>query len=422
MRSLLPLLAALASGPHVLAGDVIAVRAGTLVDVESGQARANQILLVESGRITAVGAGLAIPEGATVIDLSGSTVLPGLVDAHTHLCARTRIEADRLGLDVLDMVLLDPPGYRALQGAAHARQMLEAGFTTVRDLGNAGAYVDVDVQRAIAEGLLVGPTMVVAGRIITPFGGQFRARVEKKVLENSEYFFADTRDELRKAVRENAFYGSNVIKLIPDSRKYSYSAADLRFVVEEAREAGLEVAVHCQTAACERRAAEAAPASIEHAWRLEDPETIALIRKNGVVLVTTDFTEPVLRAFGWDEANARRIHAARVARLKKAYEAGLTIAFGSDVMVDVPGETRGTLAAGYVDSFVEAGVAAADILRIFTLNGARLLGLEKERGRLAPGAAADLVATAANPLEDARALKAIHFVMKDGRVVRRDRP
>jgi imidazolonepropionase-like amidohydrolase len=404
-----------------MAADVLAVRAGTLIDVESGTALPNHTVLIEAGKVTAIGRDLAVPAGATILDLSGSYVMPGLIDAHTHLCIRTRFEADRLGLDVLDAVLLDPPGYRGIQGVAYAREMLDAGFTAVRDMGNAGQYVDVDLQRGIRERLVPGPTMLVAGRILSTFGGQFRARVDRVVLENPEYMFADTRDELRKAVRENAFYGANVIKVVADSNKYAYSTEELRYIVEEARAAGLRTAVHCQTASCERRAAEAAPASIEHAWSLEDRETRDLIRNNGVVLVTTDATEVVLRAFGWDETRAREKHAARVARLRRAHAAGITIAFGSDVMVKVPGHTRGTAAAGYVVGFVEAGIPAADILRIFTINGAKLLGIEKERGSLAVGMAADLIGMSRNPLEDPRALTAVDFVMKDGRVHRLDR-
>jgi imidazolonepropionase-like amidohydrolase len=420
LKTFISVLALAALLPAAARAQVIAVKAGRLIDASAGTAATNQVILVEGGKIKAVGANLQIPAGAQVYDLSDSTVLPGLFDAHTHLCARVRIEADRLGVDYLDLVLLDPAGYRAIQGVVHAREMLDAGFTTVRDVGNAGNYVDVDLQRAINEGLVPGPTMVVAGRIIAPFGGQYRTRAEKRFLDNPEYLFADTADEIRKAVRENVYYGANVIKVVADGQKYSYSAEDLKLFVSEAKRAGVKVAVHCQTKACEHDAAEAGVASIEHAWSLVDADVTELMKRNGVVLVSTDFTEKVLAGFGWDEAGAKRIHAARVARLKRAYEAGVTIAFGTDVMVDLEGETRGTLAVGYVDSFVEAGVPAKAVLQIMTVNAARLLGVEKERGAIAPGMYADLIATRGNPLEDVRALKRVTFVMKNGRVHKRD--
>ena len=400
---------------------VTAIKAGKLIDPVAAATLTDQVILVEEGKVKAVGAKLQIPSGATVIDLSNSTVMPGLFDAHTHLCARSRIEADRLGVDYLDLVLLDPSGYRAIQGVYYAKQMLDAGFTTVRDVGNSGKYVDVDLQRGINEGLVTGPTMIVAGRIIAPFGGQFRTRADKQFLDNPEYFFADTRDELRKAIRENIYYGANVIKIVVDGQKYSYSQDDIKFVVEEATRAGVKVAAHCQTRACERDAAEAGVASVEHGWHLMDADVTELMKKNNVVLVSTDATEKVLRAFGHNEARAKRIHAARVARLKRAYQAGVTIAFGSDVYADVEGETRGTLAIEYLDGFVEAGFPAKTILQIFTANAARLLGVEKQRGTIAVGMAADIIATPENPLDNINTLKRVSFVMKNGKVHKHSR-
>jgi imidazolonepropionase-like amidohydrolase len=400
---------------------VIAIKAGKLVDPATGTTLTNQTILVEGGKIKAIGREVNVPSGATIIDLTNSTVLPGLFDAHTHLCARVTIEADRLGIDYFDMVLLNPAGYRAIQGVYYAKQMLDAGFTTVRDVGNSGRYVDVDLQRGINEGLVPGPTMIVAGRIIAPFGGQFRTRADKQFLENPEYFFADTHDELRKAIRENIYYGSNLIKIVVDGQKYVYSTDDIKFIVDEAAKAGLKVAAHCQTKACERSAAEAGVASIEHGWYLTDPEVPALMKKNNVVLVSTDATVKVLRGFGFNEDVAKRIHAARVARLKRAFQAGITIAFGTDIYADVEGETRGTLAIGYIDSFAEAGFPAKDILQIMTTNAARLLGVEKERGSIAVGMAADIIATPENPLDNIQTLKQVRFVMKNGKVYRQDK-
>jgi len=400
---------------------VTVIKAGKLVDPATATTLTNQVILVEGGKIKAVGAGLQIPSGATIVDLSKSTVMPGLFDAHTHLCAKATIEADRLGIDYLDMVLLNPAGYRAIQGVYYAKQMLDAGFTTVRDVGNAGKYVDVDLQRGINEGLVPGPTMVVAGRIIAPFGGQYRTRADKQFLDNPEYFFADTRDELKKAIRENIYYGANVIKIVVDGQRYSYSKDDIKFIVEEATRAGVKVAAHCQTKACERDAAEAGVASIEHGWYLEDADVLALMKKNNVVLVSTDATVKVLRGFGFNEARAKEIHAKRVARLKRAYQAGVTIAFGSDVYADVDGETRGTLTIEYLDGFVEAGFPAKTILQIFTMNAARLLGVEKQRGIIAVGMVADIIATPENPLDNINTLKRVSFVMKNGRVHKHDR-
>lgn len=400
---------------------ITAIKAGKVVDPATGTTSTNQIILIEGKKIKAIGTGLPLPPNATVIDLSKSTVMPGLFDAHTHLCAKATIEADRLGIDYLDMVLLNPAGYRAIQGVFYAKQMLDAGFTTVRDVGNAGKYVDVDLRRGINEGLVPGPTMVVAGRIIAPFGGQYRTRADKQFLDNPEYFFADTRDELKKAIRENIYYGANVIKIVVDGQRYSYSKDDIKFIVEEATRAGVKVAAHCQTKACERDAAEAGVGSIEHGWYLEDADVLELMKRNNVMLVSTDATVKVLRGFGFSEAIAKEIHDERVARLKRAYQAGVTIAFGSDVYADVEGETRGTLTIEYLDGFVEAGFPAKAILQIFTGNAARLLGVEKQRGSLAAGMAADIIATPENPLDNIQTLKRVSFVMKDGKVHKHSR-
>ncbi|MBX7219176.1 MAG: amidohydrolase family protein [Blastocatellia bacterium] len=414
LRSLLPFFAFLFLTLPVTA-QITAVKAGKLVDPETGTVTVNQIILIEKQKITEVGPNLTIPKDAKVIDLSGSVVLPGLMDAHTHLC--TVAPSDRLDGDFWVTAVLDQDSFRAIQGVAHAREMLEAGFTTVRDVGNSGKYVDVSLRRAISEGLVPGPTIICAGRIIAPFGGQFSLKVDKPLLDNPEYFFADTPDELRKAIRENIFYGSQVIKLVVDGQKYMYSTEDLKFIVAEAARAGVKVAAHCQTKQGGHNAAEAGVASIEHGWFLDD-EDFALMKKNNVTLVGTDFTEKVLRGFGWDEANAKRIHGRRVDRLKRAYQAGVTIAFGADVMVRMEGETLGTLTIGYVDSFVEAGVPPKDILKAMTTNAARLLGVEKERGWVKAGQFADLIAVPENPLDNIQTLKKVSFVMKNGKVVK----
>jgi imidazolonepropionase-like amidohydrolase len=396
----------------------IYIRAGKIADPATGKSLVNQIIVIENGTIKSVGSGTKVPANAEIIDLAGYTVSPGLFDVHTHLCSSVSKFADWLGVDYFDMVLLNPNGYRAIQGSVYARQMLEAGFTTVRDAGNAGKFADVDVKRAINEGLITGPTMIVAGKIIAPFGGQFRTRADKEFLVNDEYAFADSHDELQKAIRENIYYGADWIKIVVDGQKYSYSYDDIAFIVSEAKKAGTKVMAHCQSPAGEYAAAKAGVASIEHAWTL--PDSVAVImKKNNIVLVSTDFTEGVLMAFGHPRERARQIHLRRVERLKRAYNLGITIAFGTDVMIDLENRTRGELAIGYIDSFVEAGIPAPEILKILTLNPARLLGMEKQRGKIEAGFFADLVATKTDPLTDINALKDITFVMKEGKVVRK---
>ncbi|HYP52250.1 MAG TPA: amidohydrolase family protein, partial [Pyrinomonadaceae bacterium] len=158
----------------------------------------------------------------------------------------------------------------------------------------------------------------------------------------------------------------------------------------------------------------------EHGWVLDQGD-FDLMKKNNVVLVSTDFSIKSLQAFGYSPDRARANHARRVERLKRAYQAGVTIVFGTDVMAGLDGETRGTLAIGYIDSFVEAGVPNRDILRALTTYAARLLGVEKERGALAPGMYADIIAVPENPLDNIQALKQVSFVMKNGSVYKPDK-
>jgi imidazolonepropionase-like amidohydrolase len=398
------------------AAQVVAITAGTLLDPETGTERTGQIILIEAGKIKAIGPEVQIPSDAARIDLSKETVLPGLFDAHTHLLASVDARWD---LDFWIMALQRRAGWRAIQGVRYAKEMLESGFTTVRDLGNSGDHLDTDLDKAIRFGLVPGPTMIFSGRIIAPFGGQFwDTPADPRLLENPEYRFADSRDEMQKAVRENVYWGARIIKIVVDGQKYSYSADDIRFIVAEAARAGTKVAAHVQTEPGARAAIEAGVASIEHGWVLTD-EDLALAKKKGVVLVSTDFTVAELLADGMEPEAARRTHEKYVARLKRAWAAGVDIVFGTDVMSDVKGRTRGDVAMEYVDSFTEAGIANADILRSMTTRAAALLGVEKERGAIRVGMAADLVATSVNPLNDIGGLKKIDFVMKDGRIQRK---
>ena len=391
----------------------VVIKAGRLVDPETAAVLVDQTIVVQSARITAVGRTVSIPTGATTIDLSRATVLPGLFDAHSHLCEATPPD-DR---DLFSNDLRTTGAYRAILGTVHAREMLQAGFTTVRDVGNAGNYVDSDLRRALEQGLIPGPTIGNAGRIIAPFGGQYHLQPERRELGAPEYLFADTRDEIRKAIRENVHFGARVIKIVVDDQPYVYSVDDIKFIVSEAAVAGLKVAAHCLTERGAHNAAEGGVASIEHGLHMSD-ETLAIAKRNGVVLVGTDFPEKTAMYLGAGPEFAKAFHAALLDRLKRAYRAGVTMAFGTDSFFRVPGETRGTLALSYLDSYIEAAIPAPDILRMMTTNAARLLGIEQQRGAIRPGLAADIIATPASPLDDITTLRHVVFVMKNGAVIR----
>src|SRR5467141_10579 len=234
---------------------IVAIKAGKLLDPETGKTTVNQIILVEGNRIKEIGTNVITPADAKIVDLSKATVLPGLFDAHTHLCMTVIPKRDHG--NYYFTTLLDTTGYRAIEGVANGVAMLQSGFTTVRDIGNAGNYADSDLRHAIEEGWVQGPTVVNAGIIIAPYGGQFHLQPEKKDLATPEYLFADTHDEMRKAIRQNLHFGAKFIKIVVDDQRYIYSTDDIRFMIAEAHAAGVKLAAHCWTHAGAHNAAEA---------------------------------------------------------------------------------------------------------------------------------------------------------------------
>jgi len=385
---------------------LVAIKAGKVVDPETGKTAANQIILVEGKKIKEIGSNVTIPTDAKIIDLSKATVLPGLFDAHTHLCMTVIPKRDHG--NYYFTTLLDTTGYRAIEGVANGMAMLQSGFTTVRDIGNAGNYADSDLRHAIEEGWVQGPTVVNAGIIIAPYGGQFHLQPEKKDLATPEYLFADTHDEMRKAIRQNLHFGAKFIKIVVDDQRYIYSTDDIRFMIAEAHAAGVKLAAHCWTHAGAHNAAEAGVDSIEHGFKMTD-EDLQLAKKNNVTLVGTESTEKM------SDVEEHKIW---VDRLRRSYKIGVNMAFGTDVDLALPGETRGTLAIDYIQSWVEAGVPATDTLRAMTANAARLLGVDSERGFLRAGMAADIIATPENPEENIQTLRKVSFVMKDGAIIK----
>jgi len=409
-RRIAVVLTILLSGSVFANAQTVAIRAGRLVDPELGTTAANQVIVVRDGKITDVGGDVAVPKDATVIDLSKAVVLPGLIDSHTHML----LSMDRgKHFDYYHSTLMGTTAYRTIEGVANARAMLMSGFTTIRDMGNTGNHGDTDLRRAIEAGIVPGPTIINAGRIIAPFGGQLHLQPERPDLGEPEYFFADTPDELIKAVRRNIHFGALIIKIVVDDQKYIYSVDDIRTVVDEADRAGLKVAAHCVTEQGFRNAAEAGVTSIEHGFEASD-EALMIAKEHGVVLVGTELTPVALTFWGEPEAFRQRI----VDRARRAYRLGLKLAFGSDAFFWWPGMNRGELSLTFVDPLVEAGYPPAHILKMMTIYGAELLGVDDERGTIAQGYMADIIATAENPLDDIASLERVVFVMKDGSVYR----
>ncbi len=409
-------------GALVLVGSAAAqttvIRAGNLVDPATGTVKKDQTIVVKDGKITAIGTQVSTPADATVIDLSKAWVLPGLMDAHTHLTLGMNPAAPELEVGYLK----ESTGWRLLRGVRNARVVLEAGFTTVRDVGNAANYADTDLRVAIEKGWFPGPTILNAGKIIAPFGGQSHGiSPEQGRFWQFEYIDADTPEEVRKAVRQNIYYGANTIKLVTDNSAFYSTAEEVRAAVDEAHRAGMIVGVHVIRSDAARAVVEAGPESIEHGFDLND-EVLKLMKAKGVVLVGTDFPLEHLKAMGTGggilpppEQTAAMI----VDRLKRAYKIGVKMAFGSDVVLDLPGKTRADMVMDYLDVWLAAGVPAPDILKAMTTNAAELFQWKGKRGAIAVGEAADIIATPENPLGDIKALKKVSFVMKDGSVVKK---
>ena len=416
MKTLLASILLLLTAP--LYASVVALRAGAVIDPAHGTVAKDQIILVENGKIKSVGAGIAIPADAEVVDLSHEWIAPGLIDAHTHMTL-TEIEGDA---PFESFYLNQSSTLRGLRGLHNAMQVLQAGFTTLRDVGNSAEWAMSDVNRAIESGWFLGPTIIDSGKIIAPFGGQSRNIPPRQgPFWQFEYIDADGPAEIRKAVRTNIYYGAGVIKLVADNNPYHYSIEEFRAAVDEAHRAGIPVAVHVYAGDALENAIEAGVDSIEHGFDLTDAQ-MKRMKDKGIFLVGTDFPRAHLDIVGTSGGilpEPAVLAPKIIDRLRRAHKVGVRMAFGSDTVIDMPGRTRADLMFDYLGVWRAAGVPPADILRAMTTDAAELLRVNKVRGSISQGLSADIVATPANPLDDIEGLRKIDFVMKDGKIVRK---
>ena len=402
------LVAASTVSASTAAAQVTAIRAGRLVDPEAGTIATDQIILVEGGTFQAIGADVTLPSGAEVIDLSELTIVPGLVDAHNHL-ALTYKEDPESNIYYLTYVM-ESTALRAIQAASNGMQMLSAGFTIVRDMGNNGNYADTALRQAIEQGWIPGPMIINSGIIIGGMGGQFSPPPEMVIDRNivyPEYLDADTRDEIIKAVRQNALFGATVIKICVDCKPWGYSVDEIRLFIDEAAQIGLKVEGHVQTERGADRAIEAGIWSIAHDSGLND-EMHKRMAEKGIFRAGTE--TPITLVGHTSEGRYERT----LAGLKNAYENGVPLTYSTDADYYVPGMTRGEVAIEFILTWQDAGIPNVDILRAMTVNGYRVSETEDERGPIRTGLAADLIAVSGNPLEDINALRDVQFVMKDG--------
>lgn len=404
--------------------ETIAIRTGRLIDGVSSQPVSDMIVLIEGDRIAAVGHNVRVPPGAQVLDLSGFTVLPGLIDAHTHVCFAPQ--------DGKDPVLTKSVAFRALQGAAAARASLNAGFTTLRDIDSEGAgFADVAVRDAIAQGLIPGPRLFVATMALSITAGHMNLKglapeIDMRLPQVAA--LTDTRDEMIKAVRQQVKYGADWIKIYAtstlaqiDQRTLEplsqFDEGEIRTVVDEARRWRKDVATHAYGGAGAKAAVLGGVRSVEHGMLLDD-ETLQLMVDRGVYWCPTfSNMRPTHALAGYPDDFVRRLMARHRETFQKALRLGVKVAFGTDAGRVVHGTN-----ADEFDLMVEAGMDPMRAIQAATSVAAELLRLEQEIGAVKPGYRADLVAVPGNPLESIGLLHNVSFVMKAGAVVKQPEP
>ncbi len=409
--------------------NTIVIKAGRLIDVKAGTALENQTIIIEGERIKSVGANLSIPAGAQVIDLSRSTVLPGMIDSHTHLLQNYD---GALGGDDNNMILTVTQmsaAKRALLGAAMGREDLEAGITTVRDLGNSGLNGDVALRDAINNGWVVGPRIIASTRALSAAGGQFGGvQAETQKIIDQEYVIISGVEEARRAVRQAFYDGADCIKIIVDTGPRVVSLEEMKVIVEEAHRVRRKVAAHAVSDQAIRSATEAGVDSIEHGYGASD-EALKLMAEKKVFLVPTDGTlDDYMAIFGArkmsteEEAQQRKNMEAGLkqlqSRVARAVKAGVRISAGSDMYYAMPGKTRGQASLTMLGAYAQSGMTPIEIIRATTVNAAELLGWQTRIGSIEAGKLADIIATDGDPLKDILELQKVKFVMKGGKVIK----
>ena len=423
MKQFTVLMIALAFGPLALS-QITVVRAGRLIDPDSGTVLTNQVIMIKDGKIQAVGSALALPANATVIDLSDKTVLPGLIDCHTHV-------ADGASLDNGDPfnALRKTASQVVLESVPNARNTLLSGITTVRDVGTYRALNDIALRDAIARGDIIGPRMYVAGAYITITGGAGAMTGQAPDIQlpwDLNYGEANSPWEVRQKVRLLAHDGVDHIKVLstgavlthgssPNSTEFTLE--ELQAAVEEARNFGLRVEAHAHNAQGIKNAILAGVASVEHATLIDD-EGIELAKKNGTYLDMDIYDEECIQEDGRTGKlpadfleHDRELGERHRQNFRKAVQAGVKLSFGTDLGVCPYGSSPKQFAF-----MVKYGMTPMQAIQAATSNAADLLGHSQEIGSIKVGKYADMVAVSGDPLKDISLLERIEFVMKEGKV------
>ncbi len=404
----------------------VVLRAARLFDGKSDAVVAPGLVVVDGNKITAVGAKAAPPAGAEVIDLGDVTLLPGLMDAHTHLSGEASDDWNRDELDYFKKEIAE----RAIDATVYARRTLMAGFTFVRDLGS-DHFIDVGLRNAIDAGKIPGPRMLVAGYAIGARGGHCDegAGYRQGLLRESDYTngVADGPDQIRSAVRYNIMHGASVVKVCASGGVLSLTdnvdspqltQAELDALVDEAHALGRKAAAHAHGAEAAKRALRAGIDSIEHGTFLDDEALDLLKRKNAwLVFTPTLCLDERMKKNGAPPLVVQKAAAAKAredAMFKRALQKGVNLAFGSDAAVCPHGTQLKQFA-----KMVSLGMKPLAAVRAATSGDARLFGVDHKVGALEAGKLADVIAVAGDPARDIHAMERVVFVMKDGVVYKR---
>jgi len=405
----------------------VAIRAERLIDGKSDAVVKDAVVLVLGEKIVAVGSGLAIPANARVINLGDATLLPGLIDAHTHLLEE--MDGSNEDVEMLRIVATQSTAERALLGVKLAREDLEAGITTVRDVGNSGVNGDVALRRAIQRGWVPGPRMVTSTRALAAQGGQLGTLTPAaQELIEQEYVTVRGPESALQAVRQALYDGAGCIKVIVNGSPANVTLDELKAIVDEAHTAGVKVAAHAIGDKATRIAALAGVDSIEHAYVVPDDvlkmmveKHIFLVPTDGTLKTFVDMTFGMRQPSDTERAEREKEFAPFVKeeqeRLKRAIKLGVPIAAGSDMYLSMPRMTRGQASLLVYEAYAEAGMTPMEIIHAATRNAAELLGMQDQIGTLETEKLADIISVPGDPLKDIRALEHVKFVMKGGAVV-----
>jgi Imidazolonepropionase and related amidohydrolases len=419
------------------------VKAGRLLDPRTGKVLSPAAVLTEGGKIKEVGAPDQVqshaPAGVRTIDLGRATLLPGLIDSHTHVLldvvvppeAETQRHENGIFAPGLLLAIIESPTKRALMGAHLAREDLESGITTVRNLGHSGIDGDTELRDAIKAGRVAGPRILASGRKLITRGSyvqNLNPALADAILEQ-EFLLIEGTDRARQAVRQNAFQNVDLIKVSADE---NLTVPELAAVVEQAHRQHLKVAVHAIDKTSIQTAIDAGADSIEHGNEVTDEQLKQMHDKGTFFVLTPTFYGGFLRKITEPSivisAASRAADASSAPRRKQRYDqlvervlrSGVKFAAGSDMCWFYPGKTRGEASTATFVNLRDAGMPALDVIRAITCNAAEMLGWQDRIGSIETGKFADVIAVAGDPITDTTELERVRFVMKDGNVIKNE--